>query len=231
MSHEFKCIRNPLRIGHRGAAGYAPENTLASLQRAIELGVDLVEFDVRRSADEKLVLLHDDTVDRTTDGTGRVESLPLDVLRGLDAGEGERIPLLQEALACLNGRTGAMLEIKVPGIALQVCRTVKVARFRGMMIVASFIHEELLKVRSVMANAQTLALLKSAPRHPTAFAIKANVTHAGLALNFVNAGLVQELQAKGINVFVYTVDEPEDIARMKRLGVDGIISNFPERIG
>lgn len=220
----------PLRIGHRGAAGHAPENTLAALERAIGLGVDLVEFDVRRSSDGALVLVHDGTVDRTTTGQGSVASLPLSVLRGLDAGGGERIPLLEEALACLNGRSGAMIELKVRGIATDVYATVKAVHFQGMVIYASFFHEELRRVRTVMPDALTLALLEGTPVHSAAFAIGANPTHVGLALNAVTPALVQALQLQGLTVFVYTVDEPDDIARMKGMGVDGIISNFPDRL-
>ena len=219
-----------MRIGHRGAAGHAPENTLAALEQAIKLGVDLVEFDVRRSSDGALVLVHDRTVDRTTNGQGSVESLPLSVLRGLDAGGGERVPLLEEALACLNGRAGAMVELKVAGIAAEVCLTVKAADFQDSVIYASFLHEELLTVRSLMADALTLALFESEPIHATDFILHARATHAGLALDSVNSGNIQALQGRGIKVFVFTVDEPDDIDRMKRLGVDGIISNFPERI-
>jgi glycerophosphoryl diester phosphodiesterase len=222
--------RHILRIAHRGAAGHAPENTLAALELAIQLGVDMVEFDVQRSADGALVLFHDRTVDRTTNGEGSVESLPLTVLRGLDAGEGERIPLLEEALACLNGRAGAMIELKVRGIAAEVRATVKATQFQSPLIYASFFHEELLTVRKLMPDAQTLALIEGASIHLTDFAIDAKATHVGLALDFVTPALVQALQAQGIKVFVYTVDEPENIARMKRLGVDGIISNFPDRI-
>ena len=220
----------PLRIGHRGAAGHAPENTLAAIECAIKLGVDLVEFDVRLTADGALVLFHDETVDRTTNGEGHVESLPLSVLRGLDAGGGERIPLLEETLACLNGRAGAMIELKVRGIAAEVCAEVKAAVFQGPVIYASFFHDELLMVRKVMANANTLALLEGSSLHPTAFAIDAQATHAGLGLDSVTPALVQELQAQGVKVFVFTVDELEDIDRMKRLGVSGIISNYPDRI-
>lgn len=222
--------RNPLRIGHRGAAGHAPENTLASLEQAMKFGVDLVEFDVRRSLDGALVLVHDDTVDRTTNGQGSVESLPLSVIRGLDAGGGERIPLLAEALACLNGWAGTMIELKVGGVAAEVCLTVKAADFQGPVIYASFLHEELLTVRSLMADALTLALFEGEPIHPTDFVIDARATHAGLALDSVTSGNVQALKGRGIKVFVFTVDEPDDIDRMKRLGLDGIISNFPERI-
>ena len=222
--------KNPLRIGHRGAAGHAPENTLAALEFGIKLGVDLVEFDVRQSADGALVLFHDRTVDRTTNGKGNVEALPLRILRELDAGGGERIPLLEEALTCLNGRAGAIIELKVRGITADVCSTVKAAHFQGAVIIASFFHEELLLVKGVMAEAQTLALLEEAPVPYTIFATDARTTHVGLALDVVTPALVQALQTHRIKVFVFTVDEPEDIARMKRLRVDGIISNFPERI-
>jgi glycerophosphoryl diester phosphodiesterase len=230
MINPTNVLGNPLRIGHRGVAGHVPENTLVALEQAIKLGVDLVEFDVRRSADGALVLFHDRTVDRTTNGKGSVDSLPLSVLRGLDAGGGERIPLLEEALACLNRQAGAMIELKVRGIAADVCAVVKAIDFQGPVIYASFFHEELLTVRSLMSDAYTLALLEGLPVYPTAFAIDAKATHWGLALDFVTSDLVRAFQAQSIKVFVYTVDDPEDISRMKRWGVDGIISNFPDRI-
>jgi len=230
MTRPTNRIRNLLRIGHRGAAGLAPENTPAALELAIKYGVDMVEFDVRRSADGALVLLHDDSVDRTTNGEGRIEELSLSVLRELDAGGGERIPLLEEALACLSGRAGVMIELKVRGIAADVCSIVEAADFHGPVIYASFFHEELLTVRNLNSDALTLALLEGVPVHPTAFAIDANATHAGLALDTVTPALVKALQDQGIKVFVYTVDDPTDIARMKQLGVEGIISNFPDRI-
>ena len=230
MTKETDHARMHLRIGHRGAGGHAPENTLAALELALKFGVDMVEFDVQRSVDGALVLFHDRTVDRTTNGEGKIADLPLRVLRELDAGAGERIPLLEEALACLNARAGAMIELKVRGVAADVCAKVKATDFQGEVIYASFFHEELLTVRRLMGNALTLALIEDAPKHPKAFAIEAQGTHAGLALDAVTTTLVQALQVEGIKVFVYTVDEPDDIKRMKQLGVDGIISNFPDRI-
>lgn len=222
--------QNPLRIGHRGAAGHAPENTLVALELAITYGVDMVEFDVRRSADGALVLLHDDSVDRTTNGEGKIEEWSLSLLRELDAGGGERIPLLEEALACLSGRAGAMIELKVRGTAADVCAKVQGADFQGTVIYASFFHEELLPVRRLTGDAFTLALIEDVPIPYTAFATAAQATHVGVALDAVTPSLVKTFQEQSIKVFVYTVDEPDDIARMKRLGVDGIISNFPDRI-
>ncbi len=94
------------RIGHRGAAGHAPENTLAAIRQGISLGVDFIEADVQRTRDSRLVILHDEFVDRTTDGTGPVSGLTADELQLLDAGEGERVPTLEAALAAANGHAG-----------------------------------------------------------------------------------------------------------------------------
>ena len=97
-----------LKIGHRGAAGHAPENTLAAVQKGIALGVDFVEIDVRRTADGALVALHDSTVNRTTNGKGRVDALSLRKLRAFDAGQGERIPTVEEVLTRAAGHAGLM---------------------------------------------------------------------------------------------------------------------------
>lgn len=217
-----------LRIGHRGAAGHAPENTLASFERAIQFGVDFVEFDVRRSEDGALVLVHDRTVDRTTNGKGCVAFLPLRILRKLDAGRGEHIPLLEEAFNCLNGRAGAMIELKVKGIAAEVCAAVKAAHFQGPIMVASFFHEELWTVRQLMTEALTVSLYKASYFHSPS--IDTQPMHAGLALKSVPHLSVETLRGHHPKVFIYTVDAPEDIERVKRLGVDGIISNFPDRL-
>jgi len=127
-----------LRIGHRGAAGHAPENTLAAVRQGIELGVDFVEIDVRRTADGVLVALHDATVNRTTNGRGRVEALSLGEVRKLDAGNGERIPTVEEVLQMAGGRTGLMLELKVDGLAHLTVQTVQKVQLDTPVIYASF---------------------------------------------------------------------------------------------
>ena len=218
------------RIGHRGAAGHTPENTLASLKKAISLGVDLVEFDVQQTQDGALVLFHDPTVERTTNGQGRVDSLSLRFLRTLNAGKGEKIPLLEEALGCLNGKAGAMIELKVPGIVAEVCAVVDKVNFHGPVIYASFYHEELLQVRKLKSDALTLVLLEKSHSHPTSFALKAKATHAGLVSSLVTLPVVQAFQKKDITVFVFTVNDHAEINRMKQMGVDGIISDYPDRI-
>lgn len=119
--------RKILRIGHRGACGHVPENTLASIERAIALGCVLTEVDIRRTADGALVLLHDERVDRTTDGQGLVAEMILEDIRKLDAGGGERLPMLEDALAAASGRIGLILELKAAGLAYDVCAIVRAA--------------------------------------------------------------------------------------------------------
>ena len=123
-------MRRVLRIGHRGAAGHAPENTLAAIQKGIALGVDFVEIDVRRTADDVLVVLHDTTVNRTTNGRGRIDHLSLQEVKKFNAGNGEHIPTLEEVLKMAGGRAGLVLELKTKGLAQQTVESVRAAGFK-----------------------------------------------------------------------------------------------------
>ena len=220
----------PLRIGHRGAAGYAPENTLSALAKAIALRVDMAEFDVQRTKDGKLVVIHDKRVDRMTDGNGKVSDLNLDELRKLVVKKDERIPTLEEILASADGRIGLVLEIRSSGIAREVCNLVVNQRFRGPVIYASFLHFELLDIRDASAGAKTLALLEGVPVRPTAFAEDARATHVGLAVDSITEPFVHALRSAGLAVFGYTVNHSADIAWMKSMRLEGIISDFPDRL-
>ena len=171
-----------VRVGHRGAAGHAPENTLAAIERGIALGAQFVEFDLQRTRDGRIVLMHDKRVDRTTNGRGRVADLEWEELRRLDAGAGQRIPLLEEALEVANGRAGAILECITPGLGEAIWRETAQAGFRGPSIFASFLHREVRAIRELDAGAMTMALLEGVPLTPAAFAVEAGATHVGLAL-------------------------------------------------
>jgi len=133
-----------LRIGaHRGAMCHAPENTLAAFEKAIEFGTYRVEFDVRRSRDGHLVVIHDDTVDRTTDGHGKVSELDLLQLQALRS-EGEQIPTLAEAIDCLRGRARLLVEFKDEDIAEQAVRQIKAAGVVDQCTLSTF-HEPSLR--------------------------------------------------------------------------------------
>ena len=219
----------PLRIGHRGACGHAPENTLASIEKAISCACDLTEVDVRRTADGTLVLLHDERVDRTTNGRGFVAGMTLADIRKLDAGGGQMVPTLEEALAAASGRIGLILELKAEGLAYDACAIVRASGFAGPVLYASFLHEELQHVRRADPDARTLVLFKRLPKDPPAEAVRLQATHVGLRVDTAAGPLVKAFHKARLPVFVYTVNRPADIRKMRGLDVDGLISNYPDR--
>jgi glycerophosphoryl diester phosphodiesterase len=219
-----------LRIGHRGACGYAPENTLASIEQAIALGCAFTEVDIRRTSDYELVLMHDERVNRTTNGRGRVSALTLPDIRQLDAGGGQSPPTLGDVLKTANGRIGLILELKIGGLAYDVCALVRASGFNRSVIYASFLQEELQHVRWADPNAQTMILFKRLPSNPSTAAMSLQATHVGLRIDTVTTSLVTALHTRDLLVLTYTANTPAEIERMKLLGVDGIISDFPDRL-
>jgi glycerophosphoryl diester phosphodiesterase len=222
--------RGVIRVGHRGAAGHAPENTVAAIEVGIACGVEFVEIDLRRTADGSLVGLHDATVNRTTDGRGRISRLLLQEVQRLDAGSGARIPTLEEVLKTASGRTGLMLELKVGGIAQQTVDTVRRTNFKGRLLYASFLHEELTHVRAADPAASLMVLFDRLPLPSVSRAMKYTPSHVGIRHSKATLRLVESFHRAHLLVFVYTPNRPADIQRAISLGVDGVISNFPDRI-
>lgn len=219
-----------VRIGHRGAAGHAPENTLAAVQKGIDLGVDFVEIDVRRTADGALVALHDATINRTTDGRGRVEALSVDQLKAFDAGNGERIPTVEEVLKIAAGRTGLMLELKVDGVAHLTVHAVRKAQFDKPVIYASFLHEEVAEVRAVAPDAAIMLLFDKLPITRISHVRAYRPAYVGLRHDRARRGLVEAFHKEHVLIWVYTPNTVPDIERALSAGVDGVISDYPERI-
>jgi glycerophosphoryl diester phosphodiesterase len=218
------------RIGHRGAAGHAPENTLAAVQKGIDLGVDFVEIDVRRTADGALVALHDATINRTTDGRGRVDALSLDQLKAFNAGNGERIPTVAEVLHIAAGRTGLMAELKVAGVAGLIVDAVQKAKFDSPVIYASFLHHELAEVQAVAPDSTLMVLFDTLPKAPVSYAMAYCPAYVGLRHDRASRSLVEAFHQENVLVWVYTPNLRADITRALSAGVDGVISDFPERI-
>lgn len=218
-----------LNIGHRGAAGHAPENTLASVEKAISLGADLVEVDVQRTSDGHLVIIHDKRVGRTTNGAGFVSRMSLRRLRELDAGAGQRIPTVEELLQTANGRVGLILELKIKDLAEQICKSVRLSGFTGQVIYASFMHDEVRSIREADPRTMTMALFGRLPHDPVLAAQKAKTTHIGFSYLTVTKPLVETCHQRGLVAFAYTVNDQQDIMNMMSLGVDGIVSDFPDR--
>jgi glycerophosphoryl diester phosphodiesterase len=222
--------RRILRIGHRGAAGHAPENTIAAIRRGISLGVDFVELDVQRTRDGRLVIMHDKLADRTTNCSGVICEMTWDEVQLLDAGHGERVPSVEAALAAATGRAGVMLEAKTPGIGPDLYNTVQASAFSGSVIYASFLHAEILRIRRIDPQARTMALMECIPPSGVAAACEANAAMVGLAFDSATAEFASALHDAGLVLFFYTVNEPSLIARAIDLGADGVISDYPERV-
>ncbi|KPV63845.1 MAG: cytoplasmic glycerophosphodiester phosphodiesterase [Candidatus Bathyarchaeota archaeon BA2] len=152
-----------LIIAHRGASAYEPENTLRSVKKALELGADMVEVDVRASRDGHIVVMHDAVVDRTTNGKGYVKDMTLKELKKLDAGLEEPIPTLQEVAELVRGKAQLVVEIKVPEIEGKVLRIIKENELDRQTLITSFHHPILKRVKELNPNIRTGAIVASRP--------------------------------------------------------------------
>ena len=222
-----------LCIGHRGAMGYAPENTLASIRKAHELGAPCIEVDVY-SVDGHLVVFHDARIDRMTNAEGYLTEQSFDYLRSLDVGEGETIPTLEEVCDALAAETCLNIELKGPDTAEPVVALIKkyvsLGWNKNRFLVSSFNHRELSEVNRRDAEIKTGALIRGLPVDDARFAEELNAFSVNLAMDFVDQRFVDDAHMRGLKVYVYTANHPEDIDRMQRLGVDGVFSSYPDRV-
>ncbi|WP_367140110.1 MULTISPECIES: glycerophosphodiester phosphodiesterase family protein [Streptomyces] len=221
-------------IGHRGAPQLAPENTIASLEAAADRGADLVETDVQYTKSGTPVIMHDETVDRMTDGTGRVDQLTDEEISRLTVKGGGRVPTLKEALESLKARSvRLLLEIKGPQKTSAVELALKLVTDAGMTgrtILQSFDEQVVLDAHN-SAHRTGVALLRSA-LDPDPVATAKKFSLAAYAINFaglsVRPAVVEKLRAAGVEVFVWTVDKESDWKTATSWQVDGIITNLPD---
>lgn len=224
-----------LKIGHRGAAGYEPENTLRSFERAVELGVDMVEMDVHVCKSGDVVVIHDDTVDRTTDGTGKVSSLKLRKLKQLNAGLGETIPTLKEALELLKGRAKINIELKGKGTGKAVGFIMDYSiRKEGWkvedILISSFRRRELAAARRQNPELRLGLLIRSRPWGLGRFIRRVGLWSIHVQGRFVTRRFVRQCHRRGLRVFPWTVNSAKEIRRLKTTGADGIITDLPDRL-
>jgi glycerophosphoryl diester phosphodiesterase len=221
-------------IGHRGASGTEPENTLRSIRRALELGADGVEIDVRLIEGE-LIVFHDSRLNRTTNGKGYVARKSFAALRALDAGLGEQIPTLREVCQTVNRRGFINIELKGRGTALPTAAVLRELIGRegwepAHFLVSSFLRRELRTFREADPITPVGLLLARPTRLflGQARALQASAIHP--PLKHTNKRLIEMAHQNGLRVLVYTVNEPASLARMRALGVDGVFTDFPERV-
>lgn len=251
---ELALLRAPgapvLRVGHRGAKGHAPENTLASFKLAAEMGVTAVETDVHLSKDGEVVLIHDHTVDRTTNGHGFVKDLTLAELKQLDAGAwfpgpnaagrtadpkfaGERIPTLSELLAWAHDRVGVAIEIKngpiyYPGIAEKIIRLLEQHGMTRQAVLISFDHFVVREAKIIAPDVATGILYagRLVDEIGAARAAGADVLHPNWA--FVTPDLVEKAHTAGLAVSPWCPNDLPTLRQLSQMGVDSIGTDFPD---
>ena len=237
----------PLRIAHRGASGLglAPENTLAAFEQAIQLGVDILEIDVHATRDGQIVVLHDAAIDRTTDGTGLVAELSSEQVRRADAGSwfgadftGERVPLLEEVLDLARHRALVLIEIKADFITeriLQVVGTVVAAEHVVLQSFNPAIVERIKLLAPALPTALLIGQLPTTPSRVRARRLVQQVLQVGAnVLAIWHATLtppfLEEMRKRGIAVWAWTVDQDIIMRDLAMMGVQGIITNYPDQL-
>lgn len=217
-------------VGHRGAAAIQPENTLAGFEYAIELGCEYVETDVHLCRDGHLIIIHDETVDRTTNGNGRVAEMTLSELRALDAGQGRQIPLLQEVLEVVRGRVTLLCELKGPHTPDPVVRLVLANKMIDQVIFTSFHFGRLARVKQIDARLQTGATFGEPPADAIEQALALGAQTVGIHHQKMTAAFVLRARQLGVNLRAWNPDSVEDIQHMIDLEPTGISSNRPDRV-
>lgn len=216
-------------IGHRGASIAAPENTLQSFGKALRLGVDGIELDIQLTKDRVPVVIHDADLERTTNGRGPVSNILFDRLQELDAGKGERVPSLSQVLDLVGGRTRIYVELKegARGNELAVLQSVMDAGSMGNVTFISFNHASVDKIRVLGLDCEFgYTYGRRVPRLDSINGIGAILPKHTI----IGRRKVSDAHRRGIEVIAWTVDDVEEAKRLARIGVDGIITNDPERM-
>ena len=224
-----------LKIGHRGAKGYEPENTLIAFEKAINLGVDGIELDVHLSADNELIVIHDETVDRTTNGKGEVNQLSLKELKALKIEITQEIPTLNEVLDLVNQRCFINIELKgirtaQPVIQLLSNYISKENWDYNNFIISSFDWKMLEESHLLDSKIKIGVLTEESIDKALAFAKKINAFAIHPDYELLSKENVILMQQNGFEVYPWTVNSENSIQKIKSFSVNGIISDFPDRI-
>ncbi|MBO6605755.1 glycerophosphodiester phosphodiesterase [Psychroserpens sp.] len=228
-------MKTPLKIGHRGAKAYASENTIASVIKALNLGVDGIEIDVHKSATGEIVVFHDFTLDRMTDGSGEIHKLSWDQLRTVKVNGGHKIPKLEDVLDVIDKKCIVNIELKgkdtAEGAFEIINHYIKAKNWTpDHFLVSSFQISELKRMSQLIPHVELAVLSKASVDSAIEIAktINARTIHPNYAL--LSKSNVQEAQQRGFKVNTWTVNDIDSIARIKSYGVNGIISDNPDYI-
>nr|WP_285851263.1 glycerophosphodiester phosphodiesterase family protein [Bacillus altitudinis] len=228
-------------IAHRGSSSAAPENTIAAFDVAVEQGADYIELDVQMTMDQHVVVIHDDTVERTTNGNGLVKSYTLDQLKKLDAGSwfdqqytNERIPTLQEILERYSQRIGILIEIKHPkrqiGIEKAVARIINRFAYSRHIIIQSFDVHALQRIKALAPSLRTALIIKPdafklTKRKLTTYSSFANCLN--MKKTMINRWWIDRIHTFEMDVFIWTVKDQKTADRIKKYPIDGVVTDNP----
>ena len=229
----------PLVIAHRGASAYEPENTLRAFDLAIHQGAQMIELDLQVTCDNQVVVIHDQTLNHTTNLTGLVDRLTLAEIKRADAGKGERVPTLDETLDLTIGKVRLYLEIKDRRAALPTLQIVRSRQCQSQVMLASFDIELMRRLGEEVRDIELGLILGNATFHPM---VRWREAFPWLAFRGVNyqvlcmqvelcyGYLAARARANGKKLYVWTADKERQFARMTSIGVDGIVTNTPDRL-
>jgi glycerophosphoryl diester phosphodiesterase len=225
-----------LNIAHRGASGSFPENTLSAFRAAIEAGADMCELDVQQTRDGAIVVIHDDSIDRTTDGAGKVSRFTLAELKRFNAaaksirGGLETIPTLDEVFEVTSGRCGLNVEIKAKGVEAMVAEIIERHNAIDTTIVSNFDWDSLARIHEIDPAIKFGLLSEEEPQRLIDTAIRMKAASINPRYDLATAELCAAAHRSGLKVIVWTVDAPDAMHILLERGVDGIITNHPERM-
>ncbi|NVM34104.1 MAG: glycerophosphodiester phosphodiesterase [Candidatus Lokiarchaeota archaeon] len=228
-----------LIFAHRGASNLTPENTLKAFKKAIELNADYIEFDVHRSKDGEIVIIHDANTFRTTGHFGLIKNMTLEELKELDCGDGERIPTLRELIKLAKNKIGLNCEVKARGLAEQIVNIINEEEMIESTIISSFKHDVLMRIQKLDPRIKLASLEPSRTGWIKSWLsrkklIKVAINNKLYAINpffrLVNENFIDKAHNNNLKIFPWTVNSDSAIKKLINNGVDGIITNDVERV-
>ncbi len=232
-------MTSPLIIAHRGASAYEPENTLRAFELAIRQGAQMIELDLHATCDNQIIVIHDFTLDHTTNLKGRVSERTLAEIKQADAGKYERVPTLEETLDLTLGKVRLYLEIKDPRAASETLRMIRARRCQDDVMLASFDIDLMRRLGEEVRDIELGVILGNETLNPF---VRFREAFPWIALRGINyqtlcmqvelcfGYLSRRVKASGKKLYVWTANDETQFARMTRLGVDGIVTNYPDRL-
>lgn len=227
-------MKKPLNIGHRGAMGHETENTISSIKKALELDVDMIEIDVFVIKSGEVIVFHDEVLDSLTNAKGKIEDYNWEDLKKVIVKGNHKIPLLADVISIINKKNPLNIELKGSKTAKPVFDILASFYDKGWtknnFIISSFLWDELEKYRQLDTAISIGILTEENPLEAINIAEKLNAQSINPWYKTLTSENIKLIHKKGFKIYTYTVNEPDTIKQMIRLGVDGIFCNYPERL-